>query len=72
MPNALIVVDDDKKSHIKLVEEMVSIGLIKMVMVKGVAVYGRPYLTNHAIRTAYQKKKKKTKGVKAFKEYINK
>ncbi len=71
MPDALIVVYDDKEkypSYAKLVGDMVRIGLIKEVSVKGVRVYGRPYLTNRAIRLAYQKK---TKGVSQFKRYIN-
>lgn len=56
MPDALIVIDDKKKSHLTLVREMVKIGLIKSVSVKGTLVYGRPYLTNAAIRKAYYKK----------------
>jgi hypothetical protein len=55
MPDALIVADSDFKDK-KIVDEMVRIGLIKMVSVKGVRVYGRPYLTNRAIRLAYYKK----------------
>jgi len=56
MPDALIVVNSGGKSHLRLVEEMVDIGLIRVVSVKGVKVYGRPYLTNRAIREAYKKK----------------
>ena len=56
MPNALIVIDDGTKSHVKIVDEMVRIGLIKVVSAKGVRIFGRPYLTNRAIRLAYQKK----------------
>ena len=55
MPDALIVADSDFKDK-KIVDEMVRIGLIKVVSCKGVRVYGRPYLTNRAIRLAYQKK----------------
>lgn len=68
MPDALIVYAENKRKPPKLVEEMVRIGLVKMVSVSGVRVYGRPYLTNRAIREAY---KKKTKGVQDFKDYIN-
>jgi hypothetical protein len=56
MPDALIVIDDRKRSCLKLVEEMVKIGLIKRVSVKGTLVYGRPYLNNRSIREAYYKK----------------
>ena len=58
MPDALIVIQE--KPHYqedrRVLQEMVRIGLIKMLSVKGVRVYGRPYLTNRAIRLAYQKK----------------
>ena len=71
MPDALIVVkrnSGDPWQSVSALKEMVRIGLIKVVSVKGVLVYGRPYLTNRAIRLAYQKK---TKGVSQFKRYIN-
>jgi hypothetical protein len=58
MPDALIVVDKDKNAR-QLIREMVRIGLIKQVSVKGTIVYGRPYLANRAIRDAYKKKKDK-------------
>ena len=67
MPDALIVTDTDFNGK-EVIKEMVRIGLIKVVSVKGVRVYGRHYLTNRAIRLAYQKK---TKGVSHFKRYIN-
>ena len=67
MPDALIVTSNDFNGS-EAINEMVRIGLIKMVSVKGTRVYGRPYLTNRAIRLAYQKK---TKGVSHFKRYIN-
>ena len=57
MPDALIVAQTDFNGA-EAIKEMVRIGLIKMVSVKGVRVYGRPYLTNRAIRLAYQKKVK--------------
>ena len=57
MPDALIVTSNDFNGA-EAIKEMVRIGLIKMVSVKGVRVYGRPYLTNRAIRLAYQKTKK--------------
>jgi len=59
MPNALIVSQKDTGDpwdSVALLREMVRIGLIKCVSVKGVLVYGRPYLTNRAIRLAYHKK----------------
>ena len=55
MPDALIVTDTDFNGT-EVVKEMVRIGLIKVVSVKGVRVYGRHYLTNRAIRLAYKKK----------------
>ena len=58
MPDALIVYEDspryDKEGWF-LIEKMVRIGLIKRVLVKGVQVYGRHYLTARAIREAYKK-----------------
>lgn len=70
MPDALIVAqnNDSSSNERDALREMVKIGLIKMVSVKGVRVYGRHYLTNRAIRLAYLKK---TKGIAAFREYIN-
>jgi len=71
MPDALIVYDDTHPMHqdnVSVVEKMVKIGLIKRVVVGGVQVYGRHYLTNRAIREAY---KRKTKGVEQFKKHIN-
>ena len=59
MPEALLIIDyitQYDEEHI--VTKMVKIGLIKRVLVKGVRVYGRPYLTNRAIREAYKKKVK--------------
>ena len=56
MPDALIVTSNDFNG-LEAIKEMVRIGLIKEVSVKGVRVYGRPYLTNRAIRLAYQKTK---------------
>ena len=56
MPDALIVVDSDFVGGKEIVDRMVKIGLIKMVSVNGVRVYGRHYLTNRAIRLAYKKK----------------
>lgn len=58
MPDALIVYDEDMTTTSDLLNKMVNIGLIKMVSVKGVCVYGRPYLTNRAIREAYKKQTK--------------
>lgn len=55
MPDALIVIDLHLGED-ATISEMVKIGLIKRVSVKGVRVYGRPYLTNRAIRLSYQKK----------------
>jgi len=58
MPQALIVYDNvtpQDQCPDYIIEKMVKIGLIKCVSVKGVLVYGRPYLTNRAIRLAYQK-----------------
>ena len=60
MPDALIVSTDDFNG-INAIEKMVKIGLIKCVSVKGVRVYGRPYLTARAIREAYQKQKEHKK-----------
>jgi hypothetical protein len=58
MPDALIVVQNKTSFHEdrKALNEMVDIGLVKCVSVKGVKVYGRHYLTNRAIRQAYKKK----------------
>jgi hypothetical protein len=59
MPDALIVARKCPSSYPedrRVLEEMVKIGLIKLVSVNGVKVYGRHYLTNRAIREAYKKK----------------
>ena len=58
MPDALIVYDNVNSQWQEsdyVIEKMVKIVLIKCVSIKGVKVYGRHYLTNRAIREAYQK-----------------
>jgi len=60
MPDALIVIRNDFNGA-EAIKEMVKIGLVKCVSVKGVKVYGRHYMTTRAVREAYHKKKGKKK-----------
>jgi len=62
MPDAKIVYETSPRYDVEgwfRIEKMIKLGLIKRVLVNGVQVYGRHYLSRHAIREAY---KKQTKG----------
>ncbi len=55
MPNAIILADNEGSTKYEILDEMSSLGIIKKVLVGGVPVYGRHYLSAQAIRKAHKK-----------------